>query len=480
MVDNNAIRIKRELITKISQLAFEGRLVEEIDKVPIEKFPKGGISTRCCVYKSRAITKYRIMALLGFRVEDEEDELKALSEYAKEGLDRQNVSPHVLTVIDEACSACVRVNYFVTNACKGCLARPCVINCPKGAIEIRDGQAHINPDKCVNCGLCMKVCPYHAIIYVPVPCEDICPVGAISKDETGKEHIDYEKCIYCGKCMVVCPFSAIVECSQLIDVIKHLKSDRKVIALFAPALVGQFQSPMEKIAGAIIELGFDDVYEVALGAEVTAHNEAIEFKEKILEGENRFMTSSCCPAYVEMVKKHIPELKSFVSTTRSPMHYTAQMLRENFPNAILVFISPCVAKRNEALNDEYVDYVLSFEELGCMFIAKGIDVDSAEEYVPKQRAYKSGRGFPVIGGVSEALKYYLSDDDKQKLSPMTIDGINKKSINLLKSMVNRPLPNVNFVEAMACEGGCVGGPTVISLPKIASSKIKRWIESNNK
>ncbi len=476
MVNNNAVRIKRELITIIAKLSFEDKLIEKIDRIPLERFPRDGKSIRCCIYKDRAITKYRLMALLGFRIEEEDDELKKLSDYATEALRRDKIDAPVLTVIDEACSSCVRVNYFVTNACRGCVARPCIVNCPKGAIEIKDGQARIDSEKCVNCGLCMKVCPYHAIIYVPVPCEDVCPVGAVSKDEDGKEKIDYEKCIYCGKCMVVCPFSAIIERSQIIDVIKALKSDKKVVALIAPALMGQFRASPEKIAGAIMELGFDDVYEVALGAEVTSEREAEEFKERIEEGA-AFMTSSCCPAYVEAVRKHIPELKDYVSTTRSPMHYTAEIVKRDYPDCVSVFISPCVAKRNEALYDDFVDFVLSFEELGGLFMAKEVDVDNCKAYEFRKKAKKTGRGFPISGGVAEAVKSYLGG--KAEIRPLLVSGLNKQSILKLKLYKKRSPVEANFIEVMSCEEGCIGGPNVLSAPKLAAGKIKSWISGES-
>ena len=184
------------------------------------------------------------------------------------------------------------------------MARPCMVNCPKQAVDFRDGQAHIDHQKCVNCGICQKNCPFHAIIYVPVPCEESCPVGAITKNESGREEIDYGKCIYCGRCVSSCPFGAVMEKSHMIDVFKAFDGDKKVIAMVAPAIAGQFKAPLDKILGAIARLGFDDVIEVAKGADVTTANEAKEFAHKMAEGQS-FMTTSCCPSYTTLVKKHI-------------------------------------------------------------------------------------------------------------------------------------------------------------------------------
>lgn len=146
--------------------------------------------SRCCIYKDRAILKYRCMASMGFAPEDETDELTSLKEYGERALARSEHAVNKLSVITDACSGCIRSRYLVTDACRGCFAKPCQVNCPKQAITIVNGRSTIDPDKCISCGRCQEVCPYHAVIRVPIPCEEACPVGAISKDESGKEHID--------------------------------------------------------------------------------------------------------------------------------------------------------------------------------------------------------------------------------------------------------------------------------------------------
>ncbi|HPO50478.1 MAG TPA: 4Fe-4S binding protein [Spirochaetota bacterium] len=231
-VENKTIYLRREIIARIARLYFEDKIIEEIDKIPIKMIRKNDSPFRCCIYKDRELIKYRTIASLGFSLENEfEIDSNLLSDYAKLAIEREKPAFPILTFIDEACKSCVRTNYFVTNVCKNCVAKPCMVNCPKDAISISSdsNQAKIDPKKCVNCGLCMKVCPFHAIVYVPVPCEESCPVGAISKDERGKEKIDYDKCIFCGKCKNSCPFGAIMEKSQVIDVIKHIKSGKKIM-----------------------------------------------------------------------------------------------------------------------------------------------------------------------------------------------------------------------------------------------------------
>ena len=464
---NNATLIRRELLAKLSGLLLE-KDFSKIDRIPLEMFPKNSQSVRCCIYKDRAMIRYRLMALLGFGLENEEDELKRLEAYSVEAQEREKPEGPFLTVIDEACSSCVKVNYVVTDACQGCVARPCMMNCPKDAIEFSNGRARIKAAECINCGICMKECPYHAIIYMPVPCEEACPVDAISKDKFGKEKIDFTKCIYCGKCMRSCPFGAIMERSQIFDLIKHLLSNKKTIAMVAPSIVGQFSASLGKMISALKELGFDDVLEVAEGAEVTTKNESAEWLERMDEGK-AFMTTSCCPAWVETTEKHLTDLKPFVSETRSPMRYTGEIARVKYPDAVNVFIGPCIAKRQEAFKDDTVDLLLSIEELGALFIAAKIDVQKMEESELKNISSES-RGYAMSGGVANAVALEAQSED---LNSYQIDGLTRQSIKEIKRFPKK-CPG-NFVEVMSCEGGCIAGPSVISNPKFASRQLKKML-----
>lgn len=466
MAVNNAVLIRRELLTRLSKLFNEGELELKIDRIPLQLRPKGAETSRCCVYKDRAMLRYKLMALLGFNIRDEHDELTPLNEYVKRSFERTELEREPLTVVDEVCSACVKTNYVITNMCRGCLARPCMTNCNKDAIKFENGQAHIDHTKCVNCGLCLKNCPFHAIIYIPVPCEESCPVGAISKREDGTEQINYDKCIYCGRCIASCPFGAVMEKSHLMDVFKAFKSDKKVVAMVAPAIAGQFKASLEQILGAIGELGFDDVIEVAKGADMTTENEAREFIHKMESGQ-KFMTTSCCPSYITAVKKHIPEIQPFVSDTLTPMQYTAQIARAQYPDAVLVFIGPCLAKRYETFCDPNADLMLSFEEIGSMFIAKGIDVASSQTVEIDTSICSTSRGYPVTSGVMNAVKTKIGD--RMEIRPLLIDGLNKASIKELKGFAQNC--TANMVEVMACEGGCVNGCNVIANPKIATRQI---------
>lgn len=464
-VTNNAMLIRRELLTRISKMLHEDTIQKEIDRIPVEMRPRYIETSRCCVHKDRAVLKYRIMAILGYNVEDEEDEITPLSEYAQMAFSREKITDTMLTVVDEACSSCVKANYVVTNMCRGCVARPCVMNCNKKAIDFYNGQASIEANKCVNCGICQKVCPFHAIIYQPVPCEESCPVGAISKDSHGIEKIDKEKCINCGKCIGACPFGAIMEKTHLVEIYKAFKSEQKTIALVAPAIAGQFKVPIEKIFGALKELGFDDVYEVAKGADITTENEAAELIERLKEGAS-FMTTSCCPSYVNLVDKHIPELKPFVSHTKTPMYYTAELAREQYPDGMIVMLAPCTGKRHEAYHDPNVDLVISFEEFGAMMVAHGVEITSATDECIDGEITNVARGFGSSGGVTNAVKAYAP---YARIEPIIINGIDKAQIRSLKALPQSC--EGNFVEVMSCEGGCIGGCNVIANPKVALRQI---------
>lgn len=466
-VTNITMILRRDLLTRMIKNLKEGTLTQNIDRIPYVIRPRDGEVSRCCVYKDRAMLKYRAMGILGFGTDDETDEMTTLAQYYEIAKQREKIEKEPLSVMDAACSACVRVNYVVTNMCRGCVARPCATNCNKDAIHFQNGQAQIDASKCVNCGLCQKNCPFHAIIYVPVPCEEGCPVGAITKDERGKEHIDPQKCIYCGRCISACPFGAIIERSHLVDIFKAFENpNKKVIAIVAPAIAGQFKTPIENILGAIKKVGFDEVIEVAKGADVTTANEAAEFLEKMEQGQP-FMTTSCCPSYYMLAARHLPEVKPYVSHTRSPMFYTAEIVRKDNPDATIVFVGPCLAKRFEGYSDPNVDYVLSFEELGTMFVAYGVNASEDTGYVKDVTIDKTSRGYAISGGVMGAVAKAIGD--KGEVKPIVIDGITKQSIRELKGYA-KACPG-NMIEVMACEGGCVNGCNVIGNPKVAARQV---------
>ncbi len=470
--DNKANRLRKEILLRVARAFFTEQPDKSLNRIPLVMRPKRGESSRCCIYKDRVVLKYRTMAALGFSVENEVDELKPISAYYEEALKRDEPVKPVLTVIDDACSACVTSRYSATDACQGCLARSCESVCPKGAIEFQKGRARLDPEKCVNCGLCMKACPYRAIIRIPIPCEEACPVGAITKNETtGREVIDHTKCTYCGKCLRECPFAAISDLSQIVDVLKQLKAGNAV-GMIAPSAIGQLPGTLPQLVSALEQVGFARVVEVAEGADETTRQESAEWAAKMSEGE-RFMTTSCCPAYIETVERHLPEIKPYVSDTPTPMAFTASNVRKLNPEAVTVFIGPCIAKRVEAAKNPDVDFVITFEELGAILVGAGIDVLECEEAALSTQVHSEGRGFAASGGVTAAVQALAPGN--AALEPLIVDGIDRKAISRARTWATSSCSG-NFVEMMSCEGGCISGPGTLGNPKIALRQLKDLLE----
>ena len=472
-----AIHLKKEILVRIIKAFLSDDFERQARLIPYDMRPKGmEVPYRCCVYKERAIIKDRTIAGLGFPIE-EDDETVSLSDYAKQALERTQISDKNLTVLQTACKGCSTNRIYVTDLCQGCVARPCQSTCKFGAISIVNGRSVIDDTKCKKCQMCVNACPYKAIVKISVPCEDSCPVGAIKKDETGFASIDYEKCINCGRCTAACPFGAVHERSQIIDILKAIKSNKKVIAMIAPSIIGQFPGNIYQLKTAIINSGFDDVYEVAQGADVTANTEAKEFVERIAEKGDNFMTTSCCAGYNQLIKKHLPEIKPFVSDTKTPLFYTAEIVKKEHPDAITVFVSPCVAKRAEGFENPNVDFVMNYEELGALFIAKKIQILDMEESKYIVESSKQGRNFGYSGGVAESVKKSLKDEDSIK--PCIINGLNKDSIKQLKKYATSGVcEGCNLVEVMCCEGGCIGGNATINNQKTAKKLIDNFTQNS--
>ncbi len=459
---DGSVYLRRELMIRFVRAFYDGTLETELDRMPVAMRPRQGGSSRCCIYRDRAVIKYRLMSLLGFSCEEETDEARTLASYYQEACRREprkadpDSTQIPLSVCEAACSECPSSRIVVTGNCRGCFSRPCMYNCPKGAISIVNQTSTIDYSKCIKCGKCVSVCPFHAIVKTTVPCEEACPTGAIHKDEEGHTTIDPAKCISCGNCFARCPFSAVLEKSQLLDVLRAIQEGRKIVAMVAPAAYAQFAGTIEQLFTAISKLGFTDVMEVALGAEKTTEHETQEFKERMNEGE-RLMTTSCCPAYVELVRKFLPDFMKYVSTTPSPMVFAAELVRAEHPDAQVVFIGPCVAKRMEAIR-KGVDYILSFEELGAMLAGKNIDVIGCEPWKLPRPAIATARNFAKSCGVTEAVIQEAGGfQEGFKLDAKAINGIDKKTLAMLKLYAAGKLP-ANFLEVMCCPGGCVNGP----------------------
>ncbi|HPW53924.1 MAG TPA: 4Fe-4S dicluster domain-containing protein [Erysipelotrichaceae bacterium] len=433
--DTKVQHIKYRVLKEVAALAWQDKLFENILDIPATIIPGKTSTMRCCVYKERAILSERVKIAMGG--------------------DKKN--PNVIEIIQIACDECPDAGYVITETCRGCLAHRCAEVCKVGAIRFDANHvAHIDKSKCVECGLCARVCPFAAIINRVRPCQAACKVKAIYFNEENAAVIDDDKCIQCGACVYQCPFGAIDDKSyilEVIDFIKNKNDDYKVIASIAPSIASQFTyAKLGQVVTGLKELGFDMVVETALGADIVADSESEELIEK------GFLASSCCPGFVSYVEKNFPELVEHISHNLSPMAALGQRLKEKNPNDKVVFIGPCTAKKQEFLKEEvrpYIDTVITFEELQALFDSKDIDIASLEETALTDASYY-GRVFARSGGLTEAMaqgiKEHNSDFD---FKPLACDGIEACRIALLKKK-NRVL-NENFIEGMACEGGCIGG-----------------------
>ncbi len=492
--DNQARRLRREVMIRMLKVLWregDSGELEALDRIPLEMVPRSEGSYRCCIYRDRAVLRYRLMAALGYRLEEEEDELKPLAGYARERSPLEE-GP-VLTVLEEACSSCTPSGYSVTNLCRGCVARPCQVNCPKDAVTFAEGKARIDPEKCVNCGKCQRVCPYGAIVRTAVPCEEACPVGAIRQDERGRAALDGEKCIACGKCLTACPFGAVMERSQAAEAVDLLgdarRGARPAASVVAPSAAGQFPGSWEQLRAALGKLGFSAAVEAAAGAERTVKKEAAEWLERGVEGDEPFMLTSCCSSHQELLRRHLPELQPAMSETPSPMVEVARGIKESRPEAAVVFIGPCTGKRLEGLAAEgpgggrAVDCVLTFEELGALLVAADWDVRELPpleagalspweaEITQDWTAGPRGRGFPLGGGVHGAVAEAVREETGRDLEGDTVDGLDRGKIKKLKALAGAGRLQ-GLIEVMACEGGCVGGAGCLCSPRWAEKSVK--------
>lgn len=435
--DTKVQYLKYKVLREVARQAWQDTLLENVLDIPKIIVPGKQPTMRCCVYKERAILAERVKLAMGGSADN----------------------PNVIEVIDIACDECPVGGYEVTNACRGCLAHRCEDVCRRGAISFDENHvAHIDKTKCVECGQCAKVCPYTAIVSRKRPCQNACKVKAISMNEEKAATIDNNKCISCGACVYQCPFGAIMDKSYMLNVIDLLRKSEqgrsyKLYAIVAPSISSQFNyAKLGQVISGLKALGFHTVVEAALGADMVAEAESRELAEK------GFLTSSCCPAFVTYIRQSFPQLLPMVSHNLSPMAAIARFIKETTPDAKTIFIGPCTAKKAEAQLDTvkpYIDAVLTFEELQALFDSRDLDITTLPEDVLDNASY-FGRIFARSGGLSDAVAEGLKEQNIDfDLKPCVCDGIEACRMALLKKSKNAL--DANFIEGMACLGGCIGG-----------------------
>lgn len=468
-VHSSVTDIRRKVFTEVARLAYEGGDYSRIEEVPYKIVPGERASYRDSIFLERAIVGERLRLAIGLSLRSVEQHAPISDGIVESAIAEKYYDPPLVNVIKFACNACPEKTVHITEMCQNCLDHPCREVCPKHAISGENGRSVIDQEKCIKCGRCVTACPYHAIIKVERPCASACGMNAISSDEYGRATIDYDKCVSCGQCLVSCPFGAIADKGQIFQVVHAIKQEGETYAAIAPAFVGQFGPKMtpEKLRGAFQQLGFTDVEEVAVGADLCTIEEAHDFLDNVPE-KLPFLATSCCPAWSVMAKKEFPEFSNCISMALTPMVLTARRLKKEHPNCKVVFVGPCAAKKLEASRRTIrsdVDFVLTFEEIMGMFEAKGVKMDEEIPISELNEATAAGRGFAVSGGVADAVVNTI-----KKLAPdrevkvRAAQGLNECRQMLRLAKAGKL--NGYLLEGMACPGGCVAGAgTLQPIPK---------------
>lgn len=484
--ETNVVRIRRKVFVEIARVAYESKnLVSDIEAIPYKITPSEIPRYRESVYRERAIASERVRLALGMSLNPQDR-----PSHITNGLESSNISdkyyePPLMQVIPSACAKCEENMYAVTDMCRACVARYCINVCPRDAVTVgKDGRAEIIQDKCIKCGKCKASCPYEAIIHKIRPCAEACGVNAIKNDSLGRAEINTDICVACGQCMISCPFGAIADKSQIYQLIQAIKKGDEVVAEVAPAIIGQFGPNVSlwKIKAALKELGFKEVFEVAQGADVGAATEAHHYASEVATGELPFLLTSCCPSWSMLAKTQFPETIDKISNALTPMVATSRSIKQKMPNARVVFIGPCAAKKLEAMRRTVrsdVDFVITFEELAAIFEARGIDLSKFDKEEPIHDASGAGRGYGVAGGVASAIEgcireYYPDVEVKIEHAEGLADC--RKVLLLAKAGKK----NGCLIEGMACPGGCVAGAGVNIPVEKGAAEVKKFVNDSTK
>ena len=471
---------RRSVFREVARLAYEGGDYSRVDQIPYKLVPNGSTAMRYDVFLDRAVVAARVKLALGMELHTDAPGEPLSQRIWDAATDQKYFEEPLVNIIPFACNACPEKHVRITDSCQGCVSHPCMNVCPKDAIYLdKFKRCHIDQGKCIKCGKCFNQCPYRAISKIERPCAAACGMDAITSDSEGRAKINYDKCVSCGQCIVNCPFGAIADKSQIFQLVTAMKRQDEVIACVAPAFVGQFgkAATPEKLKAAMRRLGFSDVVEVAIGADLCAVQEARDFLEAVPE-KQPFMGTSCCPAWSVMAKKLFPEFRDYISMALTPMVITARMVKQDHPNARICFIGPCSAKKLEANRRSVrsdVDYVLTFEEIQGMFDAKEIDFNTleAEAGDSLEEGSAMGRGFAASGGVANAVVEAVRHiAPSVPLKTAAADGLRECRKMLMLAKAGKY--NGYLLEGMGCPGGCVAGAGTIASVREGTMSVGRF------
>ena len=474
--------IRKNVFTEVARMAYNGGDYTQAEDLPFKIVPGDQPLHRESIFLERAIAGERVRLAMGLSIRPIQTRSLMTEGMDAAAIAEQYYEPPLINIIPYACHACPTNQYRVTENCQNCLAASCQKVCPKGAVSFVNGKSHIDPEKCIKCGKCANACPYHAIIHMERPCQAACGMDAIGSDEHGKAVIHQDKCVACGQCLVSCPFGAIVDKGQIFQVIQSILKGDRVIAIVAPAFIGQFGklSTPGKFVSAMKVLGFDRVVEVAVGADMCTIEEAKDFLEKVPEQQD-YMATSCCPAWHSMIEKLYPGEMKKISMTLTPMVFTARLVKKELPGCKVVFVGPCAAKKLEAIRADIrsdVDFVLTFEELQGMFEAKGVDFAAVPEENALNEGTAAGRGFAVSGGVAGAVTALIGQEHPE-LEVKTARAEGLRECRKLMLMAKAGKYKGYLLEGMACPGGCVAGAGTLLPVDLAAKVVGRYQSEAN-